>query len=217
MLVPQVCLPGDCVVRIGEIGREMFFISHGSLEVLNDAEELLTVLHTGAYFGEVSLLFLECRTATVCAATYCDLLVLKKESFEKALSFYPTYAEAMKKIAGARRQQTQFHNDEELNNAEIEEMVMPGATQSASFSQKNGEGERASMGAEVRLGAPKVQHKKEQKGERGGWTPRKSGLGTSVTGAKPSRESITTESRESKAKDRHRNSSGLTAHELRAS
>src|SRR5262249_49105104 len=55
VLKPDVYDPGDFIVRKGEPGREMFFIAHGEVEVLDDAGEVITTLAEGTFFGETSL------------------------------------------------------------------------------------------------------------------------------------------------------------------
>ena len=34
LLVPEVVIPGDYIIREGEIGREMYLLRHGQLEVI---------------------------------------------------------------------------------------------------------------------------------------------------------------------------------------
>lgn len=56
-LRPQVFGPGEFVCRRGDVGREMYFIREGRLEVLGaDGVTQLAVLGEGLYFGEISLI-----------------------------------------------------------------------------------------------------------------------------------------------------------------
>eukprot|EP00058_Branchiostoma_floridae_P027673 XP_002613164.1 hypothetical protein BRAFLDRAFT_73083 [Branchiostoma floridae] len=78
-----VYTPGDYVCKSGEIGREMYIISHGKLKVYiqdSDVDQPLEVatLKEGNYFGEISLLKLDdgCnrRSADVVSVGYSELL-----------------------------------------------------------------------------------------------------------------------------------------------
>ena len=103
MLKPQVFCPGDTVIRRGEIGHEMFFISKGVMEIL--AEDDVTPVHchgAGGFFGEVALLFGKKRTATVRAKTHCDVFVLTKKDLDHALDFYPEFSEKLFEVGRQR-------------------------------------------------------------------------------------------------------------------
>merc|ERR1719369_2126334 len=53
----QVFSPGDYVCRKGDVGKEMFIIKRGKLDVVaDDGREIYVTLGDGAVFGEVSIL-----------------------------------------------------------------------------------------------------------------------------------------------------------------
>ena len=54
-----------------------------------DLSQVVTVLGPGDYFGELGLLFGTPRTATVRAATHCELIMLSKHSLDQVLVKYP--------------------------------------------------------------------------------------------------------------------------------
>jgi hypothetical protein len=86
----QVFSPGDIIIRIGEVGQEMFFIVKGHVDVLNAAGDLLAVKKNGDYFGEVALVLEGMRrTATIRARTYVILATLSKESLYETLKDSP--------------------------------------------------------------------------------------------------------------------------------
>ncbi|XP_078674697.1 cyclic nucleotide-gated channel alpha-1-like [Branchiostoma floridae x Branchiostoma belcheri] len=94
----QVYTPGDYVCKSGEIGREMYIISHGKLKVYiqnSDTDQPLEVatLKEGNYFGEISLLKLDdgCnrRSADVVSVGYSELLCLSKKDLIHTLVEYP--------------------------------------------------------------------------------------------------------------------------------
>ncbi len=105
-LEPAVFTPGDYIVRAGELGRDMFFISKGTVTVLS-ADEKITyaTLKTGQFFGEISLLLSMPRTATIKAAGFCDLYRLEKEQFDIVVEQYPAFKESIRVLADKRREE----------------------------------------------------------------------------------------------------------------
>ena len=58
---------GDVVFKQGDIGRSMYIIASGKVEI-NAAGKVLAILEKGDFFGEMSVLDLEPRSATAVAA-----------------------------------------------------------------------------------------------------------------------------------------------------
>lgn len=107
-LEPVVFTPGDYIVRAGELGRDMFFISKGSVLVLS-ADEKITyaTLMAGQFFGEISLLLSMPRTATIKAAGFCDLYRLEKDQFDVVVEQYPEFKASIRMLAEQRREEVQ--------------------------------------------------------------------------------------------------------------
>ncbi len=90
----QVYSPGEYVCRKGDVGREMYIVNTGRLEVLDkeDGEALKEMAH-GAYFGEISVLNLGTsqrrRTAFVRSLGYSSLLYLSQLDLVEVLKDYP--------------------------------------------------------------------------------------------------------------------------------
>lgn len=101
---PSLYPPGDIVVRAGDRGREMYFISRGSVEVVApDGTTVRARLSAGDFFGEIALLYGTPRTATVRALEYCDLYRLEKELFDRVLAHHPEIATEIEARAKERR------------------------------------------------------------------------------------------------------------------
>jgi CPA1 family monovalent cation:H+ antiporter len=83
LLVPRLVYPGEVVVRKGERGDSMYFISSGAVEVLIGPAPVR--LGTGDFFGELALLRNQPRTADVVALGYCQLLSLSRRDLRRLL------------------------------------------------------------------------------------------------------------------------------------
>jgi hypothetical protein len=107
-LQPVIFIPRDYVCRAGEIGHQMYFISHGTVEVVSaDGETIYATLTDGDFFGEIALLHSQPRTASIRALDYCDLYALNKETFERVLGHYPDFAKHVHEMAQKRRESRQ--------------------------------------------------------------------------------------------------------------
>ena len=95
----QLVLPGEVIMTKGDIGKSMFFISQGVVDVQVDPP---VRLGNGLFVGELALLTKMPRTATVIAVDFCDLLELHVNDFNKLLAEYPQIDKKIKKIATAR-------------------------------------------------------------------------------------------------------------------
>jgi CRP-like cAMP-binding protein len=103
-LRPVIFMPGDYIFRAGNIGRQMYFISQGTVEVFSpDGRTMYATLQEGDFFGEIALLFSQPRTANVRAVTYCDLYALDKETFGHILTHYPNFMQHIQERAQRRR------------------------------------------------------------------------------------------------------------------
>jgi hypothetical protein len=92
----EVYSPGEFVCRKGDIGKEMFIILKGSLNVVSDdGTKVFVTLKKGSFFGEISILNIpgniigNRRTANVKALGYTDLLRLTKKDLWETLIDYP--------------------------------------------------------------------------------------------------------------------------------
>ena len=75
LLRPMVFLPDDYIIRQGEFGDCMYFLSNGDVEVLVNGVRVAT-LGQGSPFGETALIQGEKRMASIRALDYCDVYIL---------------------------------------------------------------------------------------------------------------------------------------------
>jgi glucose-6-phosphate 1-dehydrogenase len=101
-LRPRVVGAGETLIRKGDMGREMYVVVRGEVEVLDDSGKVLATLRDGDCFGEIALLIHTPRTATVRAKTGCDLVALDKTGFSRILRDYPQFADSVLQIARDR-------------------------------------------------------------------------------------------------------------------
>jgi CRP-like cAMP-binding protein len=78
---------GEIVFRQGTEGRELYIIKMGEVEVIKEggdgSQQLLTVLEAGTFFGEMSIVTEEMRSATIRALGECQLLKLQKNTIDR--------------------------------------------------------------------------------------------------------------------------------------
>jgi voltage-gated potassium channel len=102
-LKPQTYAPGVLIAREGEIGREIFFLSHGTVEIVSEAEGARHgTLADGDYFGDLSLVLKEKRTASARALTYCEVFILTSTEFDRIRNEYPEFREVLKRVSSEK-------------------------------------------------------------------------------------------------------------------
>jgi len=101
-LRPTVCAPGEYLFRRGQVGKTMYFVSHGEIDILGADGQLLKRMTTGDFFGEVALLGAQVRNATARAATYSDLYTLEQKDFDSVLTEYPEFEAEVRRRAAER-------------------------------------------------------------------------------------------------------------------
>ncbi|XP_048385598.1 cyclic nucleotide-gated cation channel beta-1-like isoform X3 [Stegostoma tigrinum] len=99
-----VYLPGDFVYKKGDVGREMYIIKSGQVQVLGgpDDNKASVTLKAGSVFGEISLLAGvggNRRTANVIASGFTNLFILDKKTLNEILVNYPDSQKVLKRKA----------------------------------------------------------------------------------------------------------------------
>ena len=105
LLQPLVFMPGDCIIRQGEFGDCMYFLTEGDVEVLVNGMKV-AALGQGSHFGETAILQGEKRMASVCALSYCDVYQLSKKDFDLLRSRHPEFDLRVKKAVEDRMRDT---------------------------------------------------------------------------------------------------------------
>lgn len=96
-------LPGDFIMRKGEYGDCMYFISSGHVSVLvNDDKTVVAVLQAGSHVGEMSLISGGPRNASVRAEDYCEVYELSKMRFDELRAKYPEFDAKVKEVVAER-------------------------------------------------------------------------------------------------------------------
>ena len=109
VMEPLAFLPGDYIIRQGEYGDSMYFLSSGEIEVIIDGR--LVVTHSsGTFFGEGSLITNEKRNASIRTTTYCDVYRLSRHSFEDLRAKYPDFDRHVSQVFAARDQPKGEHS-----------------------------------------------------------------------------------------------------------
>ncbi len=102
-LEPMIFVPGERIFRVDEPGLALYFIHSGVVEIRSRENALVATLEDGQFFGEMALLSDRPRGATARAATYCEVYLLRKESFLSAMRTFPEFKASVEKIAQSRQ------------------------------------------------------------------------------------------------------------------
>lgn len=94
--------PGAVIMRAGERGRGMYFISSGAVEIRRPGESEPVRLGRGEFMGEMALLSGKPRTADAVALGYCRLLLLDAADFETFLKVNPEIREQVESVMHVR-------------------------------------------------------------------------------------------------------------------
>ncbi|XP_033734316.1 cyclic nucleotide-gated cation channel alpha-3-like [Pecten maximus] len=139
-LRPQIFSPGDYICHIGDIGREMYIINHGKIEIIVPCDDTghkqtVATLGTGNYFGEISLLKLDSgqnrRTADVRSVGYSELLRLSRKDLLTALVEYPDAKVILETQAKLRMNETRV-----IRNTNGDEPTLPSSERQTNESSK---------------------------------------------------------------------------------
>lgn len=106
----RIYASGETIVRQGDVGDELFVVVRGEVAVVLEQEKdhsLVEVarLDAGKFFGEMSLLTGEARTATVRVVHEAELVVVGHEAVKAVLDAHPEVAEKLSAVLAERQLQ----------------------------------------------------------------------------------------------------------------
>ncbi len=101
----------EVICQIGDPGDKMYIIISGRVKVLVKSEEdgnetIIAYLGSGDYFGEMSLLTGEPRSASVITVEPSEMFILNKADFDVIVERYPSITLSMGKIISQRLRDT---------------------------------------------------------------------------------------------------------------
>jgi len=109
-LKPQTFAPEGYIAREGEVGKEIFFISRGKVEITtHEGQNSHGTLQGGDYFGDLSLILREKRTASVRALTYCEIFILGRTDFTRIKDEYPEFRDVLTKMSSEKTDKVSAH------------------------------------------------------------------------------------------------------------
>ena len=117
----RVYAPGEAIVKQGEEGNSMFVIIRGSVKVQipeRDFQKTINTLGENDFFGEMSLLTGEPRTANVIAVSESEVLRIDKVGLKPIFESNPALVEAVSELVAERREilaQSQASDDEDTS------------------------------------------------------------------------------------------------------
>lgn len=104
----------EYIVRKGQAGSDIYFITHGEVEVIDPSPaanigRVLARLRDGAYFGEMSFLeYLQgnlgyTRSASIRSVSSVELIVIRTSQLQAVCRQYPNVVAEMRRVAAERR------------------------------------------------------------------------------------------------------------------
>jgi small-conductance mechanosensitive channel len=100
-------MPSELILRQGDAGHTLFIVQSGEVSILlgrsGGSTAEVARLGAGKFFGEMSLMTGERRSATVQAATECELVEVDKAAFHEIITAAPHIAERVTEVLIARQ------------------------------------------------------------------------------------------------------------------
>jgi small-conductance mechanosensitive channel len=103
----RVYAPGEAIVRMGQEGNSMFIIVRGAVDIQvpqGASTKVLNTLRENDFFGEMSLLTGEPRTATVVAVEETEVLRISKSAIKPIFEANPDLVQTISEMVEERRE-----------------------------------------------------------------------------------------------------------------
>lgn len=99
VLKSQLNSPGDCLIKEKTESNEMFYISRGCVEIVDEVTgSSIKILSNQTYFGEIGFFLNTPRCATIFSISFLETLVLSKKGFLKISDQYPQLQIKLKEV-----------------------------------------------------------------------------------------------------------------------
>ncbi len=102
----RIYAPGEAIVRAGQVGNSMFVIIRGSVKVQIqelDYQKTVNTLNENDFFGEMSLLTGELRSANVIAAEETEVIRIDKNGLKPIFEGNPALVETVSELIEERK------------------------------------------------------------------------------------------------------------------
>jgi len=115
-------MPGDYIVRKGEVGDEMYFLTEGRVAIVaSNKRTVFKRLYNGSYFGDIALFMDSKRICHVRAETCCSVCILKRKIIDNVKQ---RFKEISGKIAEIGEEKTAEFKRKDTKGSEICESEM---------------------------------------------------------------------------------------------
>ena len=132
---------GDIVIRKGDPGGKLYIIVSGSVNVLNNAGIIISVLDKGEVFGEMSLICNDAVTATIQVKEAATILDIDQPNFHKILDIYPDIQLYFSRIMAERLNRSNTVRAEDLSSGivgDLKEIPAEALFQTLNMNNKTG-------------------------------------------------------------------------------
>ncbi len=110
---------GDVIIQVHTVGKEMFILSKGEVEVVSAEGKQLAVLGEGSFFGEIALLSQSKRTVSIMAISNCILYRLDQHDLESVFIQFPHFKHEMELVASSRLLQSKQKSAYTRNSVDV--------------------------------------------------------------------------------------------------
>jgi len=120
LLKHAIYMPGECVMKAGEVGHVMYFMYKGRahLEMIGKDNDpvILGLLTDGTHFGERGMLFSARRLHTVRCLSYCDTCIINGDDYNRLMRFHPDVKAEVRRMV-VRKMWTHLSKSGKLKSA----------------------------------------------------------------------------------------------------